>query len=288
MLHALIALMVLLWAGNFIVGKFALREFPPLLLSGVRMWIAAAVIAPFYWFEQRKSGRVTGPDVRMLIGIGTFGLALNQVFFVWGLSLTSVAHSAIIIGLTPIIVLLMAAARGQERITGRKVAGMAIALIGVAVLKAFEVKPASGAGPTWTGDLLMLVAVTTFSAFTVFGKTATDRHSPVTVSAYAYLGAALGLAPTTLWQIWHSGFPVVSAAGWGSILYMAVFSSVVCYLIYYYALSHMLPSRVSAFSYLQPPLATSLGILILGEPLTGALAAATCIILLGVYQTERG
>jgi drug/metabolite transporter (DMT)-like permease len=195
-LYALIALMVFFWAANFSIAKFALREFPPLLLSGMRLVIAAGLILPLYWWERRrKTAPVTMEDLRLLAVIGVIGVALNQVFFVFGLSRTSVAHSAIIIGLTPLIVMLMAAAHGQEQITIRKAVGMAVAIGGVAVLKAFEVKPEGGGGPTWAGDLFTFGAITMFAVLTVYGKTATKRHSPVTVNAFAYVGAAVGLAP---------------------------------------------------------------------------------------------
>jgi drug/metabolite transporter (DMT)-like permease len=289
MLYALIALMVFFWSANFSIAKFALREFPPLLLSGLRLVVAAVCIIPIYWWERRRQNDpLAREEIRFLIWLGVFGVALNQVFFVFGLSRTSVAHSAIIIGLTPLIVLLMAAARGQERLTARKVAGMAIALSGVALLKTFEVRPPGGGGPTWLGDFLTLLGVTAFAGSTVFGKSATVRHSPVTVNAYAYVGAAVGLAPFTGWQSLRFNFAQVSVAAWLSLLYMAVFSSVICYLIFYYALTHMMPSRVSAFSYLQPPLASALGVFVLGEPISASLVAATGVVLFGVYQTERG
>jgi drug/metabolite transporter (DMT)-like permease len=94
-------------------------------------------------------------DVVQLLVLGLLGVTLNQFFFIVGLSRTSVAHAAILIGLTPIQVLIIAALRGQERITARKAVGMAIALAGVAVLKAFE--PAAGAGATWLGDFFILL-----------------------------------------------------------------------------------------------------------------------------------
>ena len=73
------------------------------------------------------------------------------------------AHAAILIGLTPIQVLIIAGLRGQERITARKAAGMAIALAGVAVLKAFD--PPGGAGATWSGDFIVLLAGLAFALF---------------------------------------------------------------------------------------------------------------------------
>jgi drug/metabolite transporter (DMT)-like permease len=289
LLYSMISVMVFFWSGNYIVGKIALREIPPLLLAGLRISLAGGMMVPVYWWEHRcKKESWDRGDVPLLIGLGVFGVALNQVFFVLGLNRTSVAHASIIIGLTPVIVLVLASARGQERITSPKLTGMCIALTGVALLKLFEKRPPGGGGPTWAGDGFILLAVTTFALFTVYGKGATLRHSSITVNAFAYIGAALFLAPITLWQSGHFGFAKVSLAGWTSVLYMAAFPSVLCYLIYYYALTHMAPSRVSAFNYLQPPLVTLMGIAFLGEHISTALVVSGLVIFTGVWLAERG
>jgi drug/metabolite transporter (DMT)-like permease len=289
LLYGLIALMVFFWSGNFIVGKFVLREIPPVLLSGLRVALAGLLMVPAYGWERRRTTETwTAEDLPLLLGLGVFGVALNQIFFVYGLSRTSVAHSAIIIGMTPILVLLLAALRGQERITARKAGGMTIALLGVALLKTFEAHPASGRGPTWTGDIFILLAVTTFSLFTVFCKSITKRHSSITVNTFAYIAAGLAMLPVTLWQARGFAFSRVSWVGWTGLLYMALFSSVICYLIYFYALTHIAPSRVTAFSYLQPPMVTAMGVIALGEPVTLALILAALVIFAGVWVTERG
>jgi drug/metabolite transporter (DMT)-like permease len=69
---------------------------------------------------------------------------------------------------------------------------------------------------------------------------------------------------------------------------MAIFPSVICYLIYYYALKQIPASRVAALAYLQPVLATVLGVLLLGEHVTVPLVAGGVVIFAGVYLTERG
>ena len=195
--------------------------------------------------------------------LGMLGVTLNQVFFVVGLSRTSVAHAAILIGLTPILVLLLARLRGQEKMTVRKAVGMAIALAGVAVLKWFE--PAAGTGATWTGDFVILLAGLCFALFTVFGKEVTARYSTITMNTYAYMGGALALLPLTLWEAARQPLGQIGAGAWLAAIYMALFPSVIAYLIYYHALAHMTASRVSAFSYLQPVFASVMGVAILGE-----------------------
>jgi drug/metabolite transporter (DMT)-like permease len=217
--------------------------------------------------------------------LGLFGVTLNQVFFVVGLSRTSVAHAALLIGLTPIQVLIVARLRGQERITARKAVGMGIALAGVAVLKAFD---PPGAGATWIGDLVVLLAGLSFALFTVFGKEVTARYSTITMNAYAYVGGAIALLPLTLWEAAHQPLAHVSTGAWLAAIYMALFPSVIAYLIYYHALAHMTASRVAAFSYLQPVFASIMGVAILGETLSAPVIAGGLVILAGVYLAERG
>jgi len=105
---------------------------------------------------------------------------------------------------------------------------------------------------------------------------------------YAYVGGAVALSPIIVWNAPRIDFGAVHVTAWLSIAYMAVFSSVVSYLIYNYALARMAASRVSAFSYLQPFLATLMAIPILGEHLTAPLLFGGAMVMTGVWVTERG
>ena len=288
-LYALIWLMVLLWSANFIVGKVALREFPPLLLGALRIGLAGVFVAPAFWRKVRTTGDKfrTGPDLALLVFLAACNVG-NQMLFLLGLKRTSVAHSALIIGIGPIFVLLIAAASGIERITIRKAAGMVIALAGVAVL----VQQASDPGPqqaqaTLAGDAITAVACVLFSMFAVYGKRATERYSTIAVNGFAYVGGGLLLAPVMLWQSSGFSFAQVSPAGWTSLLYMALFPSLICYLIYYHALTRISASRVAAFIYLEPVIATLMAVAFLGERITAPLVAGGTVIFAGVYLTER-
>lgn len=288
LLFALVILMTVGWSGNYVAGKIILREVPPLLLAGLRVTVAGAAMIPLYIRERRKhEDRWTRADLPLLLLLGILGVALNQFCFVMGLSRTSAAHAAIFANMTPVIVLLLAVFQGLEKFTAPKVAGMAVALGGVVLLETLEAKPRSN-GPSWTGDMLVLAGCFAFSLFTVLGKPAARRLSTVTVNTFAYVGGALAMSPVTLWQSAGFSFGRVSVLAWACLLYMALVSSVSCYLIFYYALAHMSPSRVSTFSYLQPPLAAGLAIVLLGEHVTLALVLCAAMILAGVYLTEQG
>lgn len=282
-LYILLGCMVVLWSGNYIVGKLALREFPAHILVSVRTTIAGVLMLPIYFAHVRKSGRTwKREDVPMLVLIGVFGITLNQILFVFALSRTSVAHSSLVIALTPLLVLSLAALRGLEHLTVRKVIGMIIAVSGVGALNFSR-----SSGATLFGDVLMLFAAATFTMFTVLGKESTARHGNITLNTFSYTGGAILLAPVTLYLVLHYDISRVSWGAWVGILYMAMFSSIACYLIYYYALKYIAASRVSALSYLQPLLATVMAVPVLGEHITVPLVAGGALILTGVYVTER-
>src|SRR5258708_4758684 len=124
--------MLAFWSFNYVVGKMALREFSPLFLAWLGTAIAGLIMWPVYLLQKpaNKRGVWKWRDLRTLTLLGLCGVVLNQMFFVVGLARTSVAHAAITIALTPMLVLLMAVGVGQEHLKAFKAAGMLIALAG--------------------------------------------------------------------------------------------------------------------------------------------------------------
>jgi drug/metabolite transporter (DMT)-like permease len=219
-----------------------------------------------------------------LIGLGLVGIAINQMLFVSGMALTTVAHAAITIGLTPMVVLMLAAAIGQERLSAARMAGMAVALAGVAVL---QLAPDNAKGASLLGDVLVFSGGFLFALFTVHSKAQATRIDGITLNTFAYVSGAAALLPVTVWLSLGHPFERVTGAAWLSLVYMAVGPSVVCYLIFYHALSHISASRVSAFAYLQPLIATVIAVPTLGEYPSGALLAGGILVLSGVCMAER-
>jgi drug/metabolite transporter (DMT)-like permease len=284
-LYWLLGLMLLFWSLNYIIGKVALREFPAVLLTCIRTTFAGAFILPIYlWRERGKHRAWTGRELGGLLMLGIFGVVANQFFFVVGLASTSVVHASIVVTLMPILVLLLAAFLGQERITARKVLGMVIAATGVGVL---QLEKGGGSGATLLGDFIVFLSDVSLAIFTVRSKQLMKRYGSLTINSVAYIGGALALAPFTVWLGWRYGLARASAGAWWSVAYMALFSSVLAYLIYNYALTYMPASRASAASYLQPLGATLLAVVLLGESLTTALAIGGILVLTGVFVKER-
>ncbi len=287
-LYGLISLMTFFWSINYVVAKIALRSFPALLIGPLRAATAALLLLPVFLFlRPDPAERWSKREVIELALLGVFGITLNQVFFVVGMSSTSVAHAALVIATTPLQVLLLASLRGQESVTARKLAGLGVAIAGIAVLNLGDLGKATR-GASFTGDFFVFLASFCFSLYTVFGKEVTRRHNIITVNAFGYLAGALAGAPLLVQQSWDFDFSTVAASGWWALAYMAILSSILCYMIFYYALNHLTATRLAAFSYVQPVIAALAGLLILHEPITLPIAAGGLLVLSGVWVTGRG
>jgi drug/metabolite transporter (DMT)-like permease len=286
-IYLLLAAMVLLWSGNYIMAKIVLRDVPAILVVALRALMAGVLIFPVYWRRLRRTGEwPRGRELGKLFLLGFGGIAMNQLFFVMGIGRTTVIHSAIIMSTIPVWVLLLAAALGLETITATKLAGMAVAILGVLLLQSFRSGHNGGSTPTVLGDFLVLLCALLLAGMTVFTKLWKPGET-VGIVAVGYIAGAIAFAPVIWWESRSFPLRLITPALWAGILYMAAFSSVICYLIYNYALRYIAASRVAATQYMQPFLATMLAVMILGERLTAPIIAAGGVIIAGVFVTER-
>lgn len=274
------------WAGNIVAGKFALRGMSPLALTLLRMGGAAIL----YWvilvgMRGAPSFSIVRRHWRALIMMALMGVTFNQIFYIGGLSLTSVTHAGLLQAVGPVFVLLLAGFLGQEKITGLKIAGMAISFVGVAVLLVEKTPPGSGAH--WQGDLLLIGAAAVFAYYTILMKKVSNVYDSLTLNAYVFGFGAIFLIPFSAYSVSHVHWSEVSFQAWMGLAFMVVFASVIAYLIFGFALHELAASTVAAFSYLQPVIAAALGVWMLGEKITTRAVAGGILIMAGLYLTER-
>jgi drug/metabolite transporter (DMT)-like permease len=287
-LYSLLGAMLVFWSANFIFAKLAVRELPPILVVCFRTLLSGLFMLPVYSFAKDRVEhgvrRWTRADMPVLIACGVLGVVGNQLLFVVGLSMTSVAHGSVITAMGPMFVLLGASLFGHERLTARKLGGMIVAASGVAVL---QIGRSATGGATFAGDLIMICSTAVFAAFSVLGKRIAAEFGSLTLNSFAFIAGAILLLPLTIWDSFRYDLTRVSAAAWTGVFYMALFPSIAGYLIYSYALRYLPASRVSSVSYLQPVLATLVAILFLHELPAPSFAGGAALVLGGVYFTER-
>ncbi len=285
-MHLLMLVATFCWAANIIAGKEALMGFSFVALAQLRVVAAALLFGLiFLGLGTRpipRLGRRRWLDMAL---VAAFGVTFNQLFFIGGLSRTSAAHAGLVVSLIPVVVLVLSCLLRMEALTFLKFAGMLISFIGVGILTTS--KAGQGNVGHWKGDLILLAGSVVFALYTIMVKRLGDRYDPLTLNTLAFGMGAVLMVPFGLRAVLHTNWKALTVSAWWGLAFMAVFGSVVAYLIYTYALTELTASRVAAFGYLQPMLATALGIWLLGERLTAGFVFSGVLILLGVYLTER-
>jgi drug/metabolite transporter (DMT)-like permease len=208
--------------------------------------------------------------------------------FTIGLRYTSVSHSAVIVGLQPVYTLVLAVLLRIEAATVQRALGMGVALLGVAILA--SEKGISSHSPSLLGDAITMTGSLGFAMYAVLGKRVAGRYDPLTMTAFNHFAGALIVMPIAIRQTialvasWHA--KLVPWNAWAAVLYMAVFSSAVAYVLYFWLLRYLQASQLAAFTYLLPVLATVLGILWLGERGSLLQIVGAALALAGVYWVE--
>jgi drug/metabolite transporter (DMT)-like permease len=286
LMHALMLLTTFAWTANIIAGKFVLRSMSALALAQLRVTGATILFAAlFFSWRGRPSLRLTRREWKFLALTAIFGITLNQLFFIGGIGRTSAAHAGLIVALGPVMVLILSCALRLEALTLVKTLGALISFAGVGVLTAG--KAAQTHGGNWVGDAILFVGSAVFAYYTILVKEIADRYDALTLNAVIFGLGALFMLPFGGWAVARVDWSALPAEAWWGTAFMVVFGSVIAYLIYAFALTELTASRVAAFAYLQPAIATGLGIWLLAETLTARVVIGGALILLGVYLAER-
>jgi drug/metabolite transporter (DMT)-like permease len=172
-----------------------------------------------------------------------------------------------------------------EELTWLKLTGLALSLAGLGILVS---ERHAGQQSGLLGDLLNTCGVLAFAYYVILGKQTALRFDSLSQNTFMFLTGGAMMLPLTASAFFTHGLAQVTWRGWLSMLYMAAFSSVAAYLIFYYALKHVSATRMSALSYLQPPCATFLSWMLLKEPVTAAVISGAIVIFVGVFMTEKG
>jgi drug/metabolite transporter (DMT)-like permease len=268
--------------GTYLVAKRALTEVPVptlvlwrFLLSGAVFGLLVGVL-PGAALPPRRAIAAT-------FLLGFLAGPLNQGLFFAGLQRSTAAHAALLYALTPIGVYLYSVLRGREAPSARAGLGLLLAFAGALVLLlAHGVRALSG---VFVGDVLILGAVSAWVVYTAEGKAFIGEHGALRATAWSMIAGALWLVPLAPWVLRPEFVLGASALVKGAILYLALLTSVVSYLLWYWALGRTDASKVAVFSNLQPVATAVAAWGVLGEKIGWEVAVGGVLVLAGVRLT---
>jgi len=272
----------LIYAGNYVIAKEVMPTYvEPFGMIVIRVAIASA----FFWLLSAILGnheKVERKDMKVLLLCAFFGVALNQLMFFKGLSLTNPINPAIIMTSTPILVLLVSMVYLGEKVSGQKIVGLLLGLTGASSLLLVGDDFTIGS-ETIVGDLLVLVNALSYGMFLVIAKPLMKKYKPITVIKWTFLLGNLFVIPVGFSEFLRVDFMHIPTSIWLAIAYVVVFTTFLAYLLNSTGLKKLSPTVVGFYIYLQPVLASLIAIVLGKDMLTPNKIAFALCIFAGVY-----
>lgn len=265
---------------HYIGAKIVLAHIPPRAWATLRILAAAALILPATALAGKAWPRSAADHARIAL-YAVFGVVINQVCFVEGLARTVASHSGVINTSIPVATLLIAILLGRERATIGKLAGIGLSLSGVLYLIAHSGMSMSGG--VAAGDLLTLANALSYSFFLVISKPILSRHSSQAITALLLGYGAVGITLLGGVELARADLGSVPANVWGWAAFVVLFATVGAYMLNAWALKRVDSSLVALFIYVQPVIASTLAVALLGETITPHLIVAAALIFAGVF-----
>ena len=284
-MHVAMVVVTFCWASNIVAGKEALSGFGDLALAQLRVLGGALLFAVLFLARRPSSLRLSRRQWMLLAWVALHGIALNQFCFIGGVARTTVAHAGLIVAVGPVMVLVLACLLRMEALTAWKFVGMLVSFFGVMILT-IE-KTSRGNGGYWKGDLILLAGSAVFAYYTILVKQIANQYDALTLNTVIFVLGALLMLPVGAPVVFKVAWTALRPTAWWALAYLIFLGTGLPYLLFAWTLTELAASRVAAFNYLQPVIATALGIVMLGEHLTTKVVGGGVLILLGVHLTER-
>jgi drug/metabolite transporter (DMT)-like permease len=286
MVYGKLVLVAVIWGGTFIAGRVAAAEMPAPTAALWRFLIATAALLALSW---RMEGGLPALSRQQWIGVtllGLTGVAAYNLLFMFGLERVPASRGSLLVALNPVATLIGSALFLHEPLTRNRVAGILLALTGVAVVLGHGHPLDLFAGHVGIGELALVGCAMAWATYTMLGKRILRGLSVLAATTYAALTGTVVLAVAAA-VTGDLVVPQASFKGWVALGFLGLFGTVIAFVWFYEGVKALGPARTAVFINLVPVAAVTLGVLLLGEPLELSMLTGGALVILGVYIINR-
>jgi len=289
MIYVKLILTALFWGGTFIAGRQVsqhLKNFP-FSIAFLRFALASVLLLGLTRAQEGRIPRLRWREILLVILLGLTGVFAYNVFFFKGLSLIEASRAALIVATCPAFIAIAAVLFLRERLALVQTVGIPLSILGAAVVISKGNLGQIVAGGVGPGELFILGCVLNWAAYSLLGRVAMRKLSPLVSVTYSSLAGALALAGPALHEGLAQAIGRASLLDWTSIAYLAVFGTVLGFVWFYQGVRLIGTTRAGLFINFVPISAVILGYFLLHEPITWSLGVGALLVLSGVYLTNR-
>lgn len=265
--YIIILLPIVFWAFAFPFIKIGLQELSPVNLTILRLFLVCAVFLFILMMMSRKFSPLKKNDIVPLFLLGFFGVVVYHLGLNYGEVYISASAASLIIATIPVFTVIFAAFFLGEKITIKIILGVVLSLCGVVIIS-FTGTSANPFEITYfSAAVAVLISALAGAGYTIAGKKLLERYSALSLTVYAFLFGSLGLLPF-LSTSFIEEVVTLSWTGWGAVLFLAIFPTVIGYILWYVVLEIRTASEISVFLYFIPVLSTCISYFLFQEPIT--------------------
>jgi drug/metabolite transporter (DMT)-like permease len=269
-----------IWGSTWAFIKVGLEDLPPITFVSVRFIVAVSLLLVIAYFRRSKLPR-TREEWKLLATTGLLAFTVNYGLIFWGEKYISSGLAALLQATIPLFGLLIAHRYlPNEPLTFRRLAGVTLGLLGVAVIFSNQLS----IGDVWAigGSAAIVVGAFAAAYSNVLVKARATRFDLTTLIAGQML---CGLLPLLILGFIKEGNPLKlrwTMAAIVAVLYLALVGTVAAFMLYYWLVRNMDVTTTQLISLVTPAVAVLLGVLFLNEKLTWRIVVGGLGIFLGI------
>lgn len=285
--HASIIFVNIILGVHIPVSKALLGEWmTPVGYMFSRIAFAAAIFWLFSLFSPKE--KIEWKDLILVAIAGLFGFTVSQFLFATALRFSSPVTLSLIVSLSPVVVMLLAALFLNEKITRNKVFGVVLAIAGAFLLILNAGGNGSGSS-AFTGIILSFLSIVTYAVYIIIFRKVSGKYSPVTLMKWMFLSNLIFMLPFSIGEMGNQVIFSSRTSLNGILLlsYVLVFSTAVSYLLMPVGLKRLRATTVSIYMNLQPVTASAVALLIGQDSFNWYQPAALVLVISGAFLATK-
>ena len=249
------------------------------LLGATLLFWGISIFGPKEKLERLDWGR--------LLVCAFFGMGINMLSFFKGLDLSTPINSAVLITITPILVVILSALFIKENISLQRGIGVFMGLIGALALILFGAEIRQDASNIPLGNLLFIVNATSYGLYLILVKKLLEKYHPFTLMKWMFGIGLIITLPITYSEFTKIQWGQLPMEALGAIAFVIIGTTFLTYLFNVFALTQLKASTVGVFMYLQPLIGIIFAIITGKDYLTLIKFTAIILVLIGVYLVSK-
>jgi drug/metabolite transporter (DMT)-like permease len=238
------------------------------------------------WVFEKKRVPIQKQHWMRLVWCGITGIAINQMLFIKGLTLTSAVHASLLVLATPLLISVFALLVLKEPLTRFKIIGLVLGVCGSVLLVATK-ENGIHAQNHLLGDLLILTNASFYAVYFILVKPLMHVYSPMQVIRWVFTFGFVLMLPFGWRELQQVQWPQFDTKDYLCLFSVIITGTFLAYLFTAYGLHHLGAGTTGAYIYTQPVFAVIVATVFIGETLSWTKVAAAALIFFGVYLVNQ-